>query len=59
MVISETGVPEELQVVESGGPILDEAVLKAVSEWRFEPPSRDGRPVRLRYRIRQHFRLES
>jgi len=59
MVISETGIPEELQVVESGGSILDEAVLKAVSEWRFEPPSRDGRPVRLRYRIRQHFRLES
>ncbi len=58
MVISETGIPEELQVVESGGPTLDEAVLKAVSEWRFEPPSRDGRPVRLRYRIRQHFRLD-
>jgi TonB family protein len=59
MVISESGVPEELQVVESGGPLLDEAVLKAVSAWRFEPPSRDGRPVRLRYRMRQHFRLES
>ncbi len=59
MVISETGVPEELQVVESGGPLLDEAVLKAVSDWRFEPASREGRPVRLRYRMRQHFRLES
>jgi serine/threonine-protein kinase len=59
MVISEAGVPEELQVVESGGPILDEAVLKAVAQWRFEPATRDGRPVRLRYRIRQHFRLES
>jgi len=59
MVISEAGVPEELEVVESSGPILDQAVLEAVSEWRFEPPSRDGRPVRLRYRMRQHFRLES
>ena len=59
MVISEAGVPEELQVVESGGPLLDEAVLKAVAEWRFEPASRDGLPVRLRYRMRQHFRLES
>jgi TonB family protein len=59
MVISEAGVPEELQVVESGGPLLDQAVLKAVSEWRFEPASRDSRPVRLRYRMRQHFRLES
>jgi len=59
MVISEAGFPEELQVVESGGPLLDEAVLKAVEKWRFEPASRDGRPVRLRYRVRQHFRLES
>jgi TonB family protein len=59
MVISETGIPQELQVIESGGPLLDQAVLKAVSEWRFEPASRDSRPVRLRYRMRQHFRLES
>ncbi len=45
MVISEVGLPEDLQVIESGGPLLDEAVLNAVAEWRFEPASRDGRPV--------------
>jgi serine/threonine-protein kinase len=59
LVISEAGVPEELQVVESAGPVLDQAVLDAVSKWRFEPATREGRPVRLRYRVRQHFRLES
>ncbi len=59
MVISEAGIPEELQVVESAGPLLDQVVLDAVSRWRFEPASRGGRPVRLRYRARQHFRLES
>jgi serine/threonine-protein kinase len=59
MVISETGIPEELQVVESAGEILDEAVLTAVREWRFEPASRNGRPVRIHWRVRQHFRLGS
>jgi TonB family protein len=58
MVISESGIPEDLQVIASGGPILDEAVLNAVAEWRFEPALRDGRPVPLRYRMRQRFRLD-
>jgi serine/threonine-protein kinase len=58
MVISESGVPGDLQVIESAGPLLDEAVLNAVAEWRFEPAHREGRPVPLRYRMRQHFRLE-
>ncbi|MGH9324339.1 MAG: TonB family protein, partial [Vicinamibacteria bacterium] len=48
MVISEAGIPEELQVVESGGPVLDQAVVKAVEKWRFTPASRDGQPVRIR-----------
>jgi TonB family protein len=58
MIISESGVPEDLEVIESAGPLLDEAVLNAVAEWRFEPAQRDGRPVPLRYRMRQRFRLE-
>ncbi len=58
MVISEAGVPEQLAVVESGGPLLDEAVVEAVSIWRFAPASRDGDPVRVRYLVRQQFRVE-
>jgi serine/threonine-protein kinase len=59
MVIAETGIPEELQIEQSGGPLLDEAVLKAVETWRFEPATRDGRPVRMRWRVRQNFRLDT
>jgi serine/threonine-protein kinase len=59
MVISETGVPEEIRVVESAGEILDAAVVEAVRSWRFEPASRNGRPVRIHWRVRQTFRLGS
>jgi serine/threonine-protein kinase len=59
MVISESGVPEEMQVVESAGDVLDQAVLAAVREWRFEPALRNGKPVRIHWRVRQHFRLSS
>ncbi len=59
MIISEKGSPEELEVVESGGDVLDEAVLRAVATWKFEPALRDGKPVPIRWRVRQHFRLQN
>jgi TonB family protein len=58
MVISETGTLEELEVVESGGPLLDEAVSRAVAQWRFEPATRNGQPVKIRWLVRQRFRLD-
>jgi TonB family protein len=57
LTVTEDGLPRDLQVVESGGEILDRAVLAAVSEWRFEPATRDGAPVEVRWRTRQTFQL--
>ena len=59
MVVTEEGNPIELEVVESAGSILDEAVLKAVQAWKFEPAKKDGAPVRVYYTIRQTFRIGS
>jgi protein TonB len=56
MIVDETGAPTELQVVESAGPVLDEAVLKAVGAWRFEPARKDGARVKVRWRARQTYR---
>jgi serine/threonine-protein kinase len=56
MIVDETGMPTDLQVVESAGPILDEAVLKAVRSWRFEPARKDGVRVKVRWRARQTYR---
>jgi serine/threonine-protein kinase len=59
MIISEAGIPEDLRIEQSADPVLDEAVLKAVGAWRYEPATRDGHPVRMQWRVRQSFRLDS
>ena len=56
LIVDETGTPTDLRVVESAGPILDETVLKAVRNWRFEPARKDGVRVKMRWQVRQTYR---
>jgi serine/threonine-protein kinase len=56
LIVDENGQPTDLQVTESAGPILDEAVLEAVRTWRFEPARKDGVRVRVRWQVRQTYR---
>jgi serine/threonine-protein kinase len=56
MVVDETGVPTELQVVESAGAVLDAAVLESVRSWRFEPATKAGVKVKVRWRARQTYK---
>ena len=44
-VVNEQGVPVDLQVTESPGYDLDKAALAAVSQWRFAPAMKDGKPI--------------
>jgi TonB family protein len=57
LVVDEKGEPQDLEVVESAGGPLDEAVLKAVAKWRYEPARKDGVKVRVRIREWQSFEL--
>ena len=56
MIVDETGQPTDLRVVESAGDVLDEAVLKAVRTWRFEPARKGGVRVKVRWQVRQTYR---
>ena len=56
LIVDENGLPTDLQVVESAGPILDEVVLKAVRTWRFEPARKDGVRVKVRWQVRQTYK---
>lgn len=49
------GKPADLKVVESGGESLDEAVLKAIKTYRYEPASSHGVKVRVLQRARFNF----
>jgi TonB family protein len=55
MTVTETGEPTDLALVESANEVLDRAVLKAVAQWRFEPATKDGVRVRVRWTTRYRF----
>jgi protein TonB len=55
LVVDGQGQPTNLEVVESAGQILDDAVLKAVTGWRFQPATKDGVKVSVRWQVRQTF----
>ena len=56
MIVTEAGYPTGINVTQSAGPELDEAVRTAVSDWKFEPARKGGINVRTRYVLRSEFR---
>jgi serine/threonine-protein kinase len=55
-LIDENGAVSELQVLESGGEVFDDAVLGTVKSWRYEPATKHG--VRVKMRWVQRFRFQ-
>jgi protein TonB len=55
-VVTETGEVTDVEVVESGGPLVDQAVMQAVRNWRYSPAVKRGTIVRVRVQFRQRFR---
>ena len=57
IVVDENGFVTDPQVVESAGALLDEAVLASLPSWRFEPARKDGVKVKLRWQVRQTYKI--
>jgi TonB family protein len=55
-VIDETGAVTGIEVRESGGAVFDEAVIDAVGRWRWDPATKYGVPVKIRWVQRFRFR---
>ncbi len=55
-LIDENGAVSELQVLESGGEAFDKAVLETVKSWRYQPATKQG--VRVKMRWVQRFRFQ-
>jgi protein TonB len=56
-LVDETGSVLNPVIVRSSNRVFDEASLRAVSKWRFEPGRRDGRVVRFRMAVPVVFHL--
>lgn len=55
MLVSETGAPLEVRVAQGARAGLSEAAVAAVRQWRFEPGSKNGAPVRTWTRVQIPF----
>ncbi len=54
-VVTETGEIQDLKVVESGGALLDEVVVAAVRNWKFQPAMKRGTRVKAQTTFKQTF----
>ncbi len=57
VIVDETGRPKNINVVRSLGLGLDQKAVEAVSQWRFKPGLKDGKPVPVFATIEVNFRL--
>ncbi len=54
--VSEAGEVINVALVESAGPLLDNALIAVVQRWRFKPATLRGVPVSVRITVQHHFR---
>jgi protein TonB len=57
LVVGEDGTPHDIQVAFPLGIGLDEKAVSAISEWKFEPATKDGQPVPVAISVEVTFRL--
>jgi TonB family protein len=57
IVINEDGIPEQISIINSLGMGLDESAKDCVAKWRFNPATKDGRPVRSIAKVEVNFVL--
>lgn len=56
-IIAKDGSVEEVRVVGSVHPLLDEAAVQAIGQWRYRPGTLRGTPVRVQLTVKVEFRL--
>lgn len=57
VIIERDGLASEVKVLESLDPGLDANAILAVKQWKFEPATKDGKPVRVSAVIEVNFKL--
>ena len=56
-VVDREGIPTNVGVVQSLDGDLDQAALKALKEWRFEPGKKDGQAVWVQIQVKMAFTM--
>ena len=58
LTVSETGLPTDIRVIK-GHPMLNQAAVDAVKQYRFKPGMQRDRPVKVKWAIPIRFRLKN
>jgi len=58
IIVNQEGVPEDVEVVKPLGMGLDENAEECVKKWRFNPGTRDGKPVKVRAQVEVSFQMQ-
>src|SRR6266404_844929 len=57
LIVGPDGKPRDIRVARSLGLGLDEKAIEAVTQWKFEPAMKDGKPVAVAISVEVDFRL--
>lgn len=57
LIVDAKGKPRDIRVQRSLGMGLDQKAIEAVSNWRFQPAMKDGRPVAVQIMVEVNFHL--
>jgi TonB family protein len=55
LVVSSKGLPKNVHVVRSLDKDLDKNAVEAVGQWRFDPATKEGKPVAVRITVEIRF----
>ena len=58
MIVTTDGKPHNIKVVKSFGKDLDKRAVEAVKTWRFDPATKDGKPVMAKISVEVTFHLD-
>jgi TonB family protein len=57
LVVTAEGNPDSIEVTDGIGYGLDESAIEAISQWTFQPATKDGKAVAVRANVLVNFRL--
>jgi TonB family protein len=57
LVVTSAGKATQVRVLKGRGYGLDEKAVEAVSQWKFKPATKDGKPVSVEIAVEVDFRL--
>ena len=56
-ILTAEGKPHDIKVIKSLRSDLDQKAIDAVNKWKFEPATKDGKPVAVQLMVQVDFRL--